>query len=205
MNRMTADFSARLHQARLGTSSDAATMLSAYRNYLRIAAASVIPKSRRAQLGASDLVQETLLKAQRGFHDFRGSTESQLAAWLRTILRRTLIDDLRKSPTGLADGPRRLMSLESVDSENEVLGRNLLEASGTSPSMTAQRREAGLILADAMAQLTDDHRQVLILRSLEEREWKDVAAMMQRTVAAVRMLWTRALVRLRPLIEDQLS
>ena len=61
-----------------------------------------------------------------------------------------------------------------------------------------------VILADALAELSPDHRQVLILRSIEELDWSEVAERMKRSVGAVRLLWTRALKQLRPLIEKRL-
>jgi RNA polymerase sigma-70 factor (ECF subfamily) len=79
----------------------------------------------------------------------------------------------------------------------------LLAGPGPSASASAQRRELGVVLADALAALSDDHREVLVLRSLQERDWDDVARRMGRTTGAVRMLWARALRQLRPLIEER--
>ena len=40
----------------------------------------------QAKAGASDLVQETFLEAQRDFRGFHGGNEAELLAWLRQIL-----------------------------------------------------------------------------------------------------------------------
>jgi RNA polymerase sigma-70 factor (ECF subfamily) len=61
-----------------------------------------------------------------------------------------------------------------------------------------------VVLANALAELSDEQREVIVLRSLEERDWPDVARRMGRTPGALRMVWVRALRRLRPLIEKQL-
>jgi RNA polymerase sigma-70 factor (ECF subfamily) len=90
-----------------------------------------------------------------------------------------------------------------VEHSSALLG-NLLAAPGPSPSQSAQRRELGVVLADALAEMSDDYRQVLLLRSIEERDWDEVARCMGRTPGAVRMLWARALKELRPLIEARL-
>jgi len=74
----------------------------------------------------------------------------------------------------------------------------------STPSQSAQRRELGVVLADALASLTVDYREVIVLRSIEEREWDEIAQRMGRSPGAVRMLWTRALQQLKPLIEDRL-
>ena len=49
----------------------------------------------QVRLDASDLVQETFLKAHREFGQFLGPSEPELAAWLRQILVRTLANQAR--------------------------------------------------------------------------------------------------------------
>jgi RNA polymerase sigma-70 factor (ECF subfamily) len=61
-----------------------------------------------------------------------------------------------------------------------------------------------VVLADVLADLSADSREVIILRSIEERDWNEVASKMGRSPGAVRLLWARALKRLRPLIESRL-
>ena len=55
-----------------------------------------------------------------------------------------------------------------------------------------------VVLANALAELSDEQREVIVLRSLQEQDWPKVARRMGRTAGAVRMLWVRALKRLRP-------
>ena len=50
----------------------------------------------RRKLDAADIVQETLLKAHEKLKQFRGQTEAELAAWLRTILENTLAMAVRQ-------------------------------------------------------------------------------------------------------------
>jgi DNA-directed RNA polymerase specialized sigma24 family protein len=45
---------------------------------------------------------------------------------------------------------------------------------------------------------------VVVLRTIEGRDWDDVARAMARSPGAVRLLWARALKKLRPLIETRL-
>jgi RNA polymerase sigma-70 factor (ECF subfamily) len=54
-----------------------------------------------------------------------------------------------------------------------------------------------VILADALEQMPEDYRQVLVLRHLEERSFPEIARHMERTVDSVKNLWARALARLR--------
>jgi len=53
------------------------------------------------------------------------------------------------------------------------------------------------MVADHLAKLPSQYRDVLVLRHLEELPFEDVAERMGRTAAAARMLWVRAIDRLR--------
>jgi RNA polymerase sigma-70 factor (ECF subfamily) len=79
---------------------------------------------------------------------------------------------------------------------SQRLGR-VLAAPGSSPSQQAMRHEKEVVLADLLARLPDDYREVIVLRNLEGLSHEEVARRMGRNVGAVRMLWTRALARLR--------
>jgi RNA polymerase sigma-70 factor (ECF subfamily) len=179
-------------------------LLTAYRNYLRLLARTGIDASLRGKADASDLVQEALLKAHRHFGQFRGQTEAELAVWLRQILARCLADLVRRYRAAAARHVGRERSLEALLGGSSQALTRLLAAPGASPSESAQRREMIVVLADALAELTTDHREVLVLRSIEELDWDDVAQIMGRSPGAVRMLWARALKQLRPLIEERL-
>ena len=58
-------------------------------------------------------------------------------------------------------------------------------------------REQAVLLAEALAQLPAEYREVLILRHLEGLPFPEVARRMSRTTGSVEKLWIRALARLR--------
>ena len=85
---------------------------------------------------ASDVVQQTLLEAHRKFDQFRGSTEAELAAWLRTMLSFNVQDMLRAQGRQKRDATRERSldaSLDETCSRLEVW----LEAVQISPSITS--------------------------------------------------------------------
>jgi RNA polymerase sigma-70 factor (ECF subfamily) len=179
-------------------------LLVSYRNYLRLLARTGIDQSLQGKADPSDLVQETLLKAHQHFAQFRGQTEAELAAWLRQILARNLADLVRRYRTVDARQVARERSLEQIVAESSNALNNLIAGQGNTPSQSAERREMSVVLADALAELSADSREVIVLRSIEERDWDEVAEKMVRSQGAVRLLWARALKRLRPLIEARL-
>jgi RNA polymerase sigma-70 factor (ECF subfamily) len=171
------------------------------RNYLWLLARTTLADKLRAKLSPSDVVQETLLRAVERFDQFRGHTEAELLAWLRRILARTAAN-LARSFGGTAKRElSREQSLEhALDRSSNVLG-DLLASAGSSPSRKAERRDFRLRVADALATLEPQHREVILLRNFEDLSWEDVARRMERSSGAVRMLWLRALRRLGPLLE----
>ena len=179
-------------------------LLESYRQYLKLLARTGIDASLQGKADPSDLVQETFLKAHEHFQQFRGKSEAELTAWLRRILARNLADLARRYHLAESRRTGRERSLEQLlDTSSQALDDLLADAAG-SPSESAQRRELSVVLANALAELSDEQREVIVLRSLEERDWPEIAQQMHRTAGAVRMLWVRTLKRLRPLIEKQL-
>jgi RNA polymerase sigma-70 factor (ECF subfamily) len=193
-----------IQRARRGDTSARDGLLESYRNYLRLLARTGLDAALQDKADPSDLVQETLLKAHQHFTQFRGQSEGELIAWLRQILARNLTDLARRFQSTAARQVARERSLEELLDQSSLALGNLIAVGTSSPSENAQRRELSVVLANALADLSEDHREVIVLRSLEERDWDDVARRMGRTTGAVRILWARALTRLRPLIEVRL-
>jgi RNA polymerase sigma-70 factor (ECF subfamily) len=176
-------------------------LLNSYRNYLRLLARTGLDASLQGKADPSDLVQDALLKAVQRFGQFRGTSDAELAGWLRQILARCLADFVRRYRT---EGRRagREQSLDRLlDRSSEAMER-VLAADGPSPSASAQRRDLGVVLADALAQLSADHGEVLVLHHLEGLGWDEVGRRMARTPNAVRKLWARALNELRAVIDE---
>src|SRR5262245_42907402 len=71
-------------------------LLQLYRNYLRLLARTGLDASLQGKADPSDLVQDALLKAALRFGQFRGTSDAELAGWLRQILARCLADLVRR-------------------------------------------------------------------------------------------------------------
>src|SRR5205807_8503145 len=90
---------------------------------------------------------------------------------------------------------------DAFDHSSVVLERGLV-APQSSPSQQASRREQAVLLADALAQLPDDYREVIVLRHLEGQTFPQVARRMGRSLDSVNKLWMRALIKLRQLLQE---
>jgi RNA polymerase sigma-70 factor (ECF subfamily) len=78
----------------------------------------------------------------------------------------------------------------------------LLTDPGDSPSGTCEMQQRGRIVADLLAQLPRAYRDVVVMRNFQGLPFRDIASNLQRSEGAVRMLWLRALERLRELLRE---
>src|SRR6476620_393667 len=127
-----------------------ADLLGLYRNYLRLLARVHIEANLQAKADPSDLVHETCLMAARDFPKFRGETETEFIAWLRQILANTGALMFRRfRGTQSRDVDREQRFEHALERSSSALG-NLLAEPTSSPSRIASRREAAVVLADAL-------------------------------------------------------
>jgi RNA polymerase sigma-70 factor (ECF subfamily) len=186
-----------IDQARAGDASALGRLLEGYRNYLTLLARLTLQRRLQGKLDESDLVQEAFLEAYRDFAQFRGATEKELTTWLRRILAHNLANVVRHYCGTRGRDVRLERELEVELERSSQIADPGLVAAQSSPSGEAAHREQMVLVADALSQLPEDYREVLILRHLEGLSFPDVAKRMGRTLSSVDKLWVRALTRLR--------
>ena len=189
-----------LRRARAGDSEALGELLGLYRNYVKLLARLQIDRRLRRKLDASDVAQDALLLAHRQFGQFRGTTQQEFLSWLRQILATSLVAVARR----YIGTRRRQIGLEQqlrhdLDDASRAIDTKLIQHS--TPSAHAAQREQGVLLADSLSKLSAAHREVLVLRHLEELSFAEIAERMDRSVEAVKKLWSRGLIRLRLAME----
>jgi RNA polymerase sigma-70 factor, ECF subfamily len=175
---------------------DRGAALERYRPYLLLLARMRLDPRLRGKLDASDVVQQTLLEAHGARGQFRGSTDAELAAWLRQILALNLSNALRDLLRDKRD-VRREQSLEAAVEESSRRLDAWLVADQSSPSERADRNEQSIRLAAALAELPEAQREALTLHHLEGRPLEEVATCLGRSREAVAGLIKRGLRQLR--------
>ena len=178
--------------------------LERYADYLRLLTRLQVSGPVRAKLDASDVVQTALLHAHAHRDQFRGRTEGEWLAWLRTILANALNAELRKFAAEARD-VRREQYIEAALDQSSARLEGMLAAGESSPSERAMRGEELLTLAWAMAQLRPDEQLAVELHHLKGLPVGDVAEALGKTKPAVAGLLFRGLKRLRELMTGNLE
>jgi RNA polymerase sigma-70 factor (ECF subfamily) len=194
MSGRLSDAAQLLAAARGGSREALGEALEACRAYLLHVACGELTPELQAKGGASDLVQETFLDAQRDFARFQGQSEEELLAWLRQVLVHKMANFRRHyRQTGKRNVAREI-ALQAGDASNSW--QPGVAADEPTPSRHAAAKEKTQALEEALARLPDDYRLVILLRHDEAQSFEDIGRVMGRTANAVRKLWTRALERL---------
>lgn len=131
---------------------------------------------------ADDLLSEVFLHVARSLPRFRG-TDDEVRRWIFTIARNRLVDDYRRRS-------RRPKLARADVAEREAPG----EEEPIDPELVA-----------ALAQLTPEQREVVVLRFVGDLSLEDVAAITQRSVGAVKSMQHRALGELARIVRTPTS
>jgi RNA polymerase sigma-70 factor (ECF subfamily) len=175
-------------------------LLVPYRGYLWTLAFAHLDRTLQRKLDASDIVQQTLLRAHAGLTDLRDHSPAVIAAWLRQILTTELIDAHRHFHRDKRDIDLEKSLAADLDHSSAGL-EHWIAADQTSPSMAASKNEQLLLLADALLELPVDQREVVILKHLRNRPLQQIADETGRTTASVAGLLRRGLAQLRQILE----
>ena len=169
-----------------------------YRGYLIVLARASLRASApvRKKIDASDIVQEVLLRGHLALPQFKGTTENELAVWLRAILANKLADAARHFGRKKRDAALEQSYRETLNTSATRLDR-LLPPDQTSPSQEVLRQERTLLLAEALAELPEDQRTAVELHHLDGYSVSEISKRMDRTKAAVAGLLRRGLKNLR--------
>jgi RNA polymerase sigma-70 factor (ECF subfamily) len=129
---------------------------------------------------ADDVVQEAVLRAFRGFDALRGS---DVKAWLLTIVRNCHL-------TALQQQQRR--AFVPLPEEHDAEDGHALIATTPDPESASMRRDERRTLDRLMSALPEEHREVLVLRELEELDYREIAAVTNVPIGTVMSRRARA-------------
>jgi RNA polymerase sigma-70 factor (ECF subfamily) len=173
-----------------------------FRGYLLLLAQLHWDSCLQGQLDPSDLVQQSLLEAYKKRDQFQGTSEAEMAGWLRQILAHNLADAIRRSRRAKRDVHLE-RSLEALLEESSFRLQACLAAEQSSPSKQAAENEELTRMAGCLAQLPAPQREAVTLHHLQGLTLGELAVRMQRTKNSVAGLIRRGVKKLRELMVAQ--
>jgi RNA polymerase sigma-70 factor (ECF subfamily) len=129
---------------------------------------------------ADDLVQEAMLRAFRGFDALR---ESDAKAWLLAIVRNCHLSALRQ---------RQRRALVPLPDEHDEQDGHRMVATEPDPEVSAIRADDARVLERLLSTLPEEHREVLVLRELEDMNYREIAAITDVPIGTVMSRLARA-------------
>jgi RNA polymerase sigma-70 factor (ECF subfamily) len=134
----------------------------------------------RSPADADDLVQEAFLRAYRGFDSLRAT---HAKAWLLTIVRNCHATAL---------GRQQLRVFVPLPDEEGAPGERSAIATAPDPESASIERDEQRTFDRLMAALPEEHREVLLLREIEELSYREIAAVAGVPIGTVMSRLARA-------------
>lgn len=125
---------------------------------------------------AVDLSQEAWVKAWQRLKQFQG--DSSFVTWLTRIVINLCLDQLRKQKR------QRTESIEQMNEESGGVERQMPVVT-PNPTERLERSELRQRIDRALAQLSTEHRTVIVLHEFEELEYKEIAKVMRCSIGTV--------------------
>jgi RNA polymerase sigma-70 factor (ECF subfamily) len=165
-------------------------LLSRHRPYLRRVVELRMDPALRSRVDPSDVVQETQFAAAKRFDDFITQRPTTFRLWLRRRALQQIIDDRRRH-LAIKRSVHRDVSL--TDMSSMAIAQHLICGS---PSKIVQRQEVCHQVHEAITQMSDLDREVLLLRYVEDLTNGEVAELLEITPDSASRRHGRAVRRL---------
>jgi RNA polymerase sigma factor (sigma-70 family) len=141
---------------------------------------------------AQDLTQDVLLRVFRTLKSFR-SSEGSFGTWLARLTRNLLIDNYRRT--------RQERVTDSIEEQLPRLEEGV--AASARPEGMVAGREASEILQAALQKLSPDLREAVILRDLQEMEYREIALVLKIPEGTVKSRLNRGRAELARILRKQ--
>jgi len=124
---------------------------------------------------AQDLTQEVFIKMYRMMSSY-DSGRAAFMTWVTTITRNLLVDHFRKTKQD-----RMTETLDGASSEHEdaMPLSDRIPDKGAPPDARVQSREAGETVHHALQKLSPELREAVILRDLQDMDYREIAAVLR--------------------------
>lgn len=143
---------------------------------------------------AQDVLQDAFVQAYSNLHAFR--EQAQFYTWLYRIARNLAISHHRRRKL------RQCLPLDPGGEDSHANGHDPIDG-GPAPDARLETEERVALVRRCLQGLSDEHREVLVLKEIEDLEYEQIAAVLEIPVGTVRSRLFRARSQLKDLLEMQ--
>lgn len=178
-----------LARAKKGEIAAFESLMTAYENRIYTLAL----RSTGSEHDAADITQEVFLRAWKNLDSFRG--DSSLSTWLYRVTSNLCVDFARKKA---AEGMPA-----SIDDEESPAAELADSSRMAQPEAAAENQELREELQTALAQLSEEHRRVVLLRDVAGLTYADIAHTLGLEEGTVKSRLARARAGLRKILLER--
>jgi RNA polymerase sigma-70 factor (ECF subfamily) len=188
-----------LQQVRTGDRQAFEQLLAQHRAYLRQFVELRLDPKLRSRADPSDVVQEAQIEALRRLDAYLEQEPMPFRLWLRQLAHDRLLMMHRRH----IKAARRAVGQEvALPERSSLLFAQQLLASGSTPSQKLDQQELARRVREAVAQLPEADREVLLMRTFEGLSFEEVGYLLDIDPATARKRHGRALLRLHKVLSD---
>lgn len=195
-----------LGNAQQGDAAAVNALLDHHRESLRMMVRARLDRALSQRVDASDIVQDVLLEASQRLGEYFKNPLLPFPLWLRQMARDRIIDTHRRHRVAARRSIDREQSLNAAygdQSSYQLIGQ--LQDGRLTPAAAAIRHELERRFLDALEELPDEDREVLVMRHFEHLSNTEVADALGLSPPAAGMRHLRAIRRLRSILGESPS
>ncbi len=158
-----------------------------------------LDKALTSRVDASDVVQDVLFEASRRMDDYISNPTMPFHLWLRQLAKDRIIDMHRRHRTAQRRSVDREQHIASLGNDDRSAAdlMTLLKDAELTPAAATVRKEMEQRFLEALNELPDDDRELILMRHFEHLGNSEVAEALGLSAPAAGMRYLRAIRRLR--------
>jgi RNA polymerase sigma-70 factor (ECF subfamily) len=147
---------------------------------------------------AYDISQEVFIRVFKSIRKFKG--QSSFSTWLYRITTNACLDELRKRKNN-----KNIISIDQeIQLEDGEVFRQI-EDDGPTPELVAERNELREIIKEAISKLSDEHKEVIVLRDIQGFSYDDIADIIKCPQGTVKSRINRARRMLKEILKNKVE
>ncbi len=152
-----------------------------------------------SRVDASDVVQDVLFEASRRMEDYISNPTMPFHLWLRQLAKDRIIDMHRRHRTAQRRSVDREQHIQSLGNDDRSAADlvTLLKDAELTPAAATVRKEMEQRFLEALNELPDDDRELILMRHFEHLGNGEIAEALGLSAPAAGMRYLRAIRRLR--------